>query len=411
MRKVRTIPDVVDWGLCVGCGACYYACTNGKVSLENIDAIGIRPIFKEDCLECTECLEFCPGAAVKANHLSGQESGNVESHLLIGPTLETWEGHAEDPDIRYAASSGGILSALSLYCLEKENMEFVLHSGMDPDKPWGNKSIQSYGGKKDLLARTGSRYAPSSPCDSLGLIENSDRPCVFIGKPCDAAAVSQLRKQRPLLDKKLGLTMTFFCAGTPSCKGTVDLLKKMELSPEDVKNIHYRGNGWPGEFRVTFKNKSDIKTLSYNETWGFLQKYRSFRCNICPDGLGQLADISCGDAWHRHKTNNNQGLSLVLIRTERGREIFNNAVKAGYIKAYSSNAANVVAAQGLVKRRQEVFGRLLAMRLLLIPTPQYVGFSLFKAWMKNPISTQIKTILGTVRRLVHRGLWHRNPLK
>jgi coenzyme F420 hydrogenase subunit beta len=107
----------------------------------------------------------------------------------------------------------------------------------------------------------------------------------------------------------------------------------------------------------------------------------------------------------------NHGLSLVLIRTERGREIFNNAVKADYIKAYSSNAANVVAAQGLVKRRQEVFGRLLAMRLLLIPIPEYAGFSLFKAWMKNPFSTQIKTILGTLRRLIQRGLWHRNPLE
>jgi coenzyme F420 hydrogenase subunit beta len=296
MRKVRTIQDVVDWGLCVGCGACYYACANGKVSVKNIDAIGIRPAFKEDCLECTECLKFCPGASVKSNNLTDKESGNVEHHLLIGPTLEIWEGHAEDPDIRYAASSGGILSALSLYCLEKEHMKFILHSGMDPDKPWGNMSIQSSGGKKDLLTRTGSRYAPSSPCDSLSLIEKSDRPCVFIGKPCDAAAVSQLRKQRPLLDEKLGLTMTFFCAGTPSCKGTMDLLKKMDILPDDVETINYRGNGWPGEFRVTFKNKSDIKSSSYDESWSFLQKYRSFRCNLCPDGLGQLADISCGDA-------------------------------------------------------------------------------------------------------------------
>ena len=103
MRNIRTIQDVVDWGLCVGCGACHYACDSGKVSLKNIDAVGIRPALKEDCLECTECLKFCPGVAVKSNNLTDQESGNVESHLLIGPTLEIWEGYAEDPDIRYAA--------------------------------------------------------------------------------------------------------------------------------------------------------------------------------------------------------------------------------------------------------------------------------------------------------------------
>ena len=37
------------------------------------------------------------------------------------------------------------------------------------------------------------------------LIENSSKPCVFIGKPCDVAAISALRKQRPKLDKNLKL--------------------------------------------------------------------------------------------------------------------------------------------------------------------------------------------------------------
>jgi len=88
----------------------------------------------------------------------------TENNLSIGPTIEIWEGFAKDPAIRYRASSGGILSAIAAYCLEKENMEFVLHVGMDQSKPWNNKTVQSRN-RDDLFARTGSRYAPSSPCE------------------------------------------------------------------------------------------------------------------------------------------------------------------------------------------------------------------------------------------------------
>src|SRR5689334_3426814 len=61
-RKIRGIQDVVDWGLCTGCGACYYACSKGEVSLVNIEAVGIRPQFNTaQCASCTECLSICPG--------------------------------------------------------------------------------------------------------------------------------------------------------------------------------------------------------------------------------------------------------------------------------------------------------------------------------------------------------------
>ncbi len=63
-------------------------------------------------------------------------------------------------------------------------MEFVLHTGMDEQQPWTNKTCQSRN-RRELMERSGSRYAPASPCDGLEAIEKSSRSCVFIGKPCD----------------------------------------------------------------------------------------------------------------------------------------------------------------------------------------------------------------------------------
>jgi len=408
IRRIKTIRDVVDWRLCTGCGACYYACNKGAISLINIESVGIRPKFnRKVCSSCTDCLSICPGNYVNANLGVNGVAEKIESDLLIGPTLEIWEGFAADKELRFFAASGGVLSALALYCLEKEHTEFVLHTGANPSQPWTNRTVISRN-KDDLAARTGSRYAPASPCDGLQLIEEAKAPCVFIGKPCDVAAVSLLRKQRPLLNTNLGLVLTFFCAGTPSTKGTLELLKKLDITPKEIEELRYRGNGWPGSLRVVYNNRLKEKSVTYGESWSFLEKFRPFRCHLCPDGLGQMADISCGDAWHRYTGNGDAGRSLILVRSQRGHEILHRAMAAGYLELTPSDTSEVVAAQeGLLEKRKETFGRLTAMHILLTPTPRFVGFSLFEAWTELPLLTKLRSILSTFKRLVHRGLWRR----
>lgn len=393
----------------MGCGACYALCDKNAVTLENIEHIGIRPRFDNHaCDACTDCLEICPGYAVNSMRNSYKKTGSVNNNDLFGPTLEIWEGHAADKEIRYRASSGGAVTALALYCLEQENMAFVLHTGMDPKTPWENITVQSKN-REELLRHTGSRYNASSPCDSLRLIEASDRPCVFIGKPCDTAAVALLRKKRPLLDKNLGLVLTCFCAGTPSIQGTLDLLKKLDIDRTNLQGLCYRGNGWPGGFSVS-NNAGDYKQLlPYRDSWHFLQKYRCMRCHLCPDGLGEIADISCGDAWHIYnKDSNDPGQSLVLVRSDNGRDMLKKAIETEYLKLKPSTAENVIKAQGLVERRKEIFGRQLAIKFLFVPTTRYTGFHLFKCWNMLSIKRRVVTIAGTLIRFLQRGLWHRN---
>jgi coenzyme F420 hydrogenase subunit beta len=233
LTQIRSIKDVVDWGLCTGCGACFFNCDKGQVTLLNVESVGIRPQF-DDCASCTACLAICPG-----HHVDGTgtpTNGSNGSHLELGPVLEIWEGYAADPDIRFRGSSGGVLTALALYCLEREDMASVLHTAMDESKPWTNKTVLSRS-RSELLSRTGSRYAPSSPCEGLQAVEESHKPCVFIGKPCDASAVSMLSASRPQLDRNIGINLTFFCAGTPSTLGTLDLLKSFETAPARVRSL------------------------------------------------------------------------------------------------------------------------------------------------------------------------------
>ncbi len=414
MRSIGTLKDIIEWNLCIGCGACYYYCNKDAVYLKNFENIGIRPVIKDKiCLRCNECLSICPGYFVNAKLNNNYSSKSRDINLMIGPTLGIFQGYANEMKIRYRSSSGGILSALALYCLEKKNMGFVLHTGMDSSKPWLNKTVKSVS-RADILKNDGSRYTPSSPCEGLDLIEKAEKPCVFIGKPCDVAAVSALRRKRHKLDTNLGIVMSLFCAGTPSSSGTMELLKRLKVDKQLVRAIIYRGNGWPGSFKVIYRDRrltiNSTTRLSYKESWSVLQRYRPFRCHLCPDGLGELSDITCGDAWNRPSGKDSLGYSIILARTSRGLKLICDAAADGYVTLIPSNSKEVVDSQNIVKRRFAIFGRLVAMRLLVIPTPRFEGFSLLRIWQRNSFFEKMQSILGTFKRLVKHRLYFRNKL-
>lgn len=372
----------------------------------NVESTGIRPRFlRGDCASCTKCLSICPGYRVEV-----QPAAMSQTNGGVGPALEIWEGYASDTELRHHASSGGLISALALYCLEKEGMEFVLHTAASGSSPWTNRTVLSRT-RAELLARTGSRYAPASPCNGLAAIERSNRPCVFVGKPCDAAAVRSLRRERPDLDQKVGLVLTFFCAGTPSSIGTLNILHSIGVKPNEIRGLRYRGQGWPGRFKVEEGCPSHEHSLTYEESWGQLAGYRPLRCHLCPDGLGQVADLACGDAWHSFSGDGDPGRSIILVRTAWGREVLHRAMAARYIQLQPLDTQAVLNAQhSLLQKRSELFGRLLAMRFLSVPTPTFPGFPLFREWLRIPLLRKLRTILGTAKRVALRGQWKRQPL-
>jgi coenzyme F420 hydrogenase subunit beta len=403
-HSLKTLSDVVDWGLCVGCGACAYA-SKGGARMVHVESEGFRPTFDDPRVTTSaELLKICPGAHVNGNLEVGSLPKRTAGDYEFGPTLEIWEGWATDPEIRFKASSGGLLSAISLYCLEREGFAGAIHAGMDPATPWMNRNFVSRD-RAGILARTGSRYAPSAPVAAL--TDVGEGMHVFIGKPCDAAAVCELRRRDADVQEKVGLVLTFFCAGTPSTRGTLDLMKGRESGPDPVQQVHYRGEGWPGDFRVIGESGAEKQRLSYEESWGRLTSYRPLRCNLCPDGLGRVSDLACGDAWDQYKQDGDPGRSLVLVRTERGRDILERARRAGYVTLRRVGTESVLRAQkNLLERRRALFGRLAAFRMLGAPIPSYEGFSLFRSWQRIGPKEQARTVLGTLRRIVQRG-WYR----
>ena len=400
---------VLEQDLCSGCGACAFVGRDHGVVMLDIPTVGRRPVGT-DALPTAlkdEIVRACPGSQVTS---PGWPEAPERSALLVGPTEAIWEGWATDPELRWAGSSGGVVTALATYALEVLGMALVVHTGMDDDVPWGNRTVVSRD-RDSLLSNSGSRYTTSSPVEALGLIESADRPCVFIGKPCDVAAVRELRRERPALDRNLGLVLSFFCAGTPPTGASLQLAAELGFrEPAAISQVRYRGEGWPGSF-VVGSTDGHRSELTYDESWGRLARTpRQLRCTLCADGLGELADVTGGDAWHRHSDEPDgasDGVSLILARTTRGRTVVEGAILAGYLTATVSDASDVVLAQPLTRRRMLVPARAAALRTAGLAAPRYPGFRLGAAARLLGPRAWAREYAGMVRRIVTRGLWRR----
>jgi len=411
-RKIRTVKGIVDWRLCLGCGACAFICPERKIELVDVLEEGIRPLVtNEICGTCSACLQVCP--AWENDHRPLQGRPGIISELVagFGPVLEMWEGYATDPEIRHAGSSGGALTALALYCLEREGMYGVLHIGGDPDAPLSNMTRMSHS-REELLRCTGSRYAPASACDRLEMIETAPAPCVFIGQPSEVTALRKAQALRPALKAKVGVALSFFCAGSPATQGTLELLRTAGIDSEEVEEVRYRGLGWPGMFAVRCRRDATLRPFfTYQKSWGFLQKYRPFSQHLIPDGCGEDADVACGDPWYQPPSGHEEGRSLILARTELGRRLVRAAAAAGYLQLKPASPAHLIQSQiNLLRKRGAVWGRVLALKMLGLPAPRLRGFSLFENWLKLSFLEKVKSIFGTLRRIVQRGYFRPNNL-
>ncbi|HYG22136.1 MAG TPA: Coenzyme F420 hydrogenase/dehydrogenase, beta subunit C-terminal domain [Verrucomicrobiae bacterium] len=419
MTKITKLRDVVDWRLCIGCGACAYICPEEKVELWDFLNEGIRPVVKEtDCASCRLCLDVCP--AVHTNFtLPPEDSERVVSDPALaapeyrhdwGEVLEVWEGHATDPEIRFKGSSGGVLTALAAFCLEQKGMHGVLHIGQDPDDPVRNWTRLSRS-REELISATGSRYSPASVCDHLEWVEDAPAPCVVIGKPSEIAALRRAEALKPQLARNVGLTLSFFCAESPSTAGTVALLEGMGLSPSGIKDLRYRGYGWPGHFAPIRHGETEpFQKIPYRDSWRRLQSFRPWSVHMWPDGTGELADISCGDPWYEQPDGENPGFSLLVVRTNRGRQLLQRAIEAGYLKVSRAEAWKLVKSQGyLARKKASTWGRLLSLRCFGAPTPQFKNAHLFRCWLRLSFGEKVRSVAGTIRRIVQRKLYR--PLK
>lgn len=397
-----TLDRVLKGQLCTGCGLCA-SIAGPAVEMQTVAPGYSRPRQVAPISSEAERVisSTCPGAVAAP----WAEAPNVDPYW--GPWREVLTGHALDERVRYEGSSGGVLSALLIHALETDLIDRVVHVEADRGDPTRN-IVTCSRTPSEVLAGAGSRYTASSPLESIDEALKQGGAFAFVGKPCDVSALRLLARTDARVDRHVALVLSFFCGGMPSHDGVLRILAAMGTTIDEVTAFRFRGQGWPGTAAATLRN-GDVRQMSYADSWGgYLSKQVQFRCKICPDAVGGVADIACADAWYGDESgypsfDEGEGRSLIIARSAIGDTLLKSAVAAEAVRTEALDIAEIEKMQpAQASRKRMVRARVGALLATFQPRPRMRGLKVDEAARAAGARDQLRNLLGTARRILER---------
>ena len=332
-QSVNQLSDIVDNGLCIGCGLCQSIAGRDKIEVSMTPKGRLEP--KEISKITPEIFEkirnVCPGTIVE-----GLPKENVDQsakhNLVWGYYLSLCYTWSTDKKIRFESSTGGLLNGLSIYLLETKKVKFILHTAADPKKPMRSVPKFSYS-KEELLNCEGrSRYGPTAPLEKFHEALDLSQPFAFVGKPCDISAIRQLSKIDTRVNQLCKYLLTLVCGGFAEFTKAQEFIESFNVKEDELSIFRYRGYGNPGKMYIKTKDGREYDR-EYNSFWGEESTWRvPFRCKICPDAIGESADIAALDTWRGGSPKGeDEGFNAAIVRTKKGLDLLNEAAKTGFI--------------------------------------------------------------------------------
>lgn len=374
---------------CVGCGLCQ---SIGKAELVKDKKGYMSPVAGEQ----NWLYDVCPAG--------GSQCRSMDFAHIWGKTESVYYAYSSDPIIRKKASSGGALTEIASYLLESHKVDAILHTCADGEDP--TKTVVCVSTSRDeLIDRSGSRYAISYPLSTIASLDDKKR-YAFIGKPCDVTALKNYQRSSPEIAQMIPIALSFFCAGLPSLNAQEKLIREMGCTGK-IETLRYRGDGWPG-YAAAMQYDGKVFKMDYNTSWGkILGRDIMKMCRFCLDGIGEMADIACCDAWYL--TNDNkpnfseaEGRNAVFCRSNLGEQIVKEVSKAGklVVSDFSDYEDKLKYMQFYQHdRRATMFAKYLAMKMCFKPFPKYT-VKIFKYQKGVSLMRRLRILKGTIGRVV-----------
>lgn len=392
-----TLDEIVEGGLCIGCGLCQSVAGSERVQIAMTEDGRERPVVRMPLEQGTlrRINAVCPGIRI-----GGAEpatlSAESSTDLIWGSAARLVIGHATDPAVRYRGATGGVLTALGQHLLDSGEVEFVLHVAASTEQPMRSSRQVSFD-RAQVLEAAGSRYGPAAPLvDFCELLERG-RPFALIGKPCDVTAVRNLSRIDPRVGNHLRYALSLVCGGASELGKSQEVLDSFGLTEDELALFRYRGYGNPGPTRVEAKDGRAFE-IGYNDMWADEGTWRiQSRCKICPDAIGEGADIVASDVWPGGgPQGEDDGFNGIIVRTARGLALFDAAVAAGALSVVRTIGFRDMDAfqPHQVRKKKAVWARLAGLRAAKRPIPEVEGLRIDETARTVPLRDNLAEARG-----------------
>ena len=340
MSDVKTPTErlyaIVEQGLCIGCGLCQSVAGHERVRVTRTSNGYLTPVVEGDLDHQTvdRIYAVCPGTRVEGLPERLIDADTRHDNVW-GPRRRKVLGWASDPRQRYEGSTGGVMTALASYLLASQRVEFILQVKSASSEPSFGEPTLSFN-EAAVFEAAGSRYGPAAPLLDIDAALARDQPFAFFAKPCDVAALRNYAEQDKRVERLLKYCVVMVCGGFGTPRGTLDFYRRAGIDPKAVTGLRYRGRGCPGPTRVDTTDGSH--EFHYIDFWGEDETTWSlpFRCKICPDGIGEAADIAVADTWigggpNRVDSVDDPGRNALIARTRAGEDLIAAAAADGVL--------------------------------------------------------------------------------
>jgi len=407
-RGALALEEIVEGGLCIGCGLCQSIAGADRIEIVLTPEGRERPVARQPLGEATleRINAICPGTRVEgAAPAEGTEGEALRSRamhdVVWGPAEHLAIGYAGNAEVRYRASTGGVLTALGQFLLASGRAKFILHVAASAKAPMRTERTLSFDAAS-VLEGAGSRYGPAAPLIDFTALLDRAEPFALIAKPCDIAAVRNLARIDPRVDRYLRYALTFVCGGASDLTKSEEVASDLGIRPDELSLFRYRGYGCPGPARLTTQDGRSFE-LTYQEMWEDEATWRiQPRCKICPDAIGESADLAASDVWPGGgPTGESDGFNGIIVRTAPGLELYRAALEAGAIVA-EPGEVSFRDFDGFqphqVRKKRAVWARLAGMRAAGQPVPETYGLRLAECARMNTLAENLDEARGARRR-------------
>ena len=326
MENNNTIQVAVDSGLCNGCSMCAVVCPQNCITLRETPG-GLLNAFidKGSCTKCGACRKVCGGLALNGESLPS------DWDAFKGNALGVYLVKAVNPDLRKNGQSGGAAIAIASALLESGEINGVLSTEMPKDGTL--RPVSRIVRKQEELFQTqGSKYVPIPWAEALRELDPEQDRIAVIGIPCQFRSLSNaLQTVRKKWANSITLKIGLVCEGVLSYHVLDHIFALSSISREECAEYRFKSkipNGWPGDGRAVLFDGQAVFVPNRIRT-GCKNAFRPLYCQMCFDKVNVLSDVVCADPWGINT--NKEGHTVVLVRTPKGLDALNKAVKSGFL--------------------------------------------------------------------------------
>lgn len=386
--------------LCNRCGSCV-GLSGDRIRFGDREGKYLPEIREElSDAEYDRIWNACTGGRFDFPAMRKQIFGDTPGvHLYMGPYRELCIGHATDPELREAGASGGILSAILIYLLEKGRIDGAVVTRMSRDKPWLTEPFIATS-REAILEGAQSKYIITSVNEILGTIAEFDGNLAYVGLPGQVQSVRKLQQAGDPSVKNIKYIFGPFYGNTLHFSSVRSFLRSHgEKDHTRIRKLYFRYGEWPGNMRVEMDSGRVIELKKFHAN--YLIPFHIVRNSLyCTDFTNEFTDISGGDAWAPVYEERGKGFSLVIARSVAGRELLKEMEKEGWLDLTPVTEQECIDmhSHGYDFKKRGAFIRIRFRKLLGKNIPDY-GYELkgfpFSRFLMELVISALFLVLGT----------------